>query len=159
MVAGDAVEGTPAANELLAIDRHDPPGGETGRQRAESRFVGWPAKHRHHHGPIRHIEIQMAGRQLRALEGEPRWNVDRDHVQPTAPRINGRLQLREILRKRRMVGVETIGLPRRHDTAGGHEPSDLVDVAVGVVSRQFASQPDDSIVGEPGSAYLLHRVP
>ena len=66
-------------------------------------------------------------------------------MQPAAPRIDDRLELREILCKRRMVGIEPIRLPGRHDSPGGDEPGDLVDVPVGVVANDAVTEIDRQI--------------
>ena len=57
-----------------------------------------------------------------------------------------------------MVGIEPIRLPRRHDAPGRHESGQLVDVTVGVVPRQFASQPDHPVDGELCAQHLLQVI-
>ena len=131
-----------AAHELGAHDRLDRAPRKARLEHAECRIVGAREKHRHRHEAVADDVVQVARRQLRPLEGKPRRDIERNHLEPPAPGVDEAPQPLEIGLERGMVGIERVGLPSGHHPAGRHEPGQLVDVAVGVVAGEFASHPE-----------------
>ena len=130
--------------------------GEQLGEAAQGHPVGRIVEGGDEHQVVRHVEVQIAGRQPLAAEPQRPGHRQRRHREGAAghPR---RPQAAEIVGEGRVVRVGGIRLD-----GGGHggrtdEARGVVDVAVGVVAGDAASQPDHRVDPEPGLERPLDR--
>ena len=74
--------------------------------------------------------------------------VDGDHLQGAARRGLGRLEPREVLAERLVLGVGGVVAGRRDDDARRDEAGQAVDVPSGLVVLERRRQPDDLLDAE-----------
>src|SRR4029077_14595681 len=98
------------------------------------------------------IEIPVAGREAPAFEYDRRGHGDFDDLERLSVLIGGSLEAAQVLSQGCVVLVAAIGLDHGQDGSLCDKAGDVVDVAVGIVTRDAAAHPeyflDTEIAGE-----------
>ena len=118
-------------------------------QDAQRRAVGRVVEGRREHHAVADVEVQIAGRQPRAVEVQGPRHRHRHHAQGAPAPAAHRGQAAEVVGQRRVVVVARVGLDRRRDRVRTHEPGHVVDVAVRVVAGDAPAQPQDPLDAQP----------
>ena len=92
--------------------------------------------------PLRDIEIRVAGRQAAAFEDDGLRHRQFDNRQLAAVLVASSLQAAEVRAQGRVVHIFRVRFDHRDDRVFRDEASEVVDVPVGVVAEDAASEPD-----------------
>ena len=152
------MKGTEAANQVNRVKRDDLAPRKMLAQDSSRILIGRTvAICGHDDGVIEHVEIAVAGRQPLAAGVERPGKRKRDNVERFASNISRFAKKSDILLQPSIMLIIIRTANAREDRRMPHEPGELIDVSVRIVSRQVAvGKPMNTFGREKLEQHCLH---
>ena len=145
---GQAVKGAQAPDQIGAVDPDDPPIRKAGSQDLGGERIVGVIETREEHDPIGDIEIGIAGRQTLSLIVERCGHGQRDHAQGRAVWQPHGTQALQIFLQGLKILIIRIMLNHRDHGVLTHKTRYIIDMSIGVVTRNPMTQPKDLLYPE-----------
>src|SRR5438093_9431516 len=151
LLLGQAVERPEAEHEVDGMDPDHWPRREERGQHGQRLAVARVVEGRDEDRRVRDIEVGVARGQPLAGEGDRGWHRKRDDAQPPSVLVGHAREARAVVAQGLVVGIRWIAFLGDHHRALVDEARDVVHVAVRVVARDPAAEPEDLPDAEVGA--------
>src|SRR6266550_3266434 len=158
LLLGQAVERPEAEHEVDGMDPDHWPRREEPGQHGQRLAVARVVEGRDEDRRVRDIEVGVARGQPLAGEDDRGGHRKRDDAQPPSVLVGHAREARAVVAQGRVVGIRWIAFLGDHHRSLVDEARDVVHVAVRVVARDPAAEPEDLPDAEVGAEEPLDRV-